>query len=111
MLDASALHNALRSEGLVPPEEDIHLLACSNRWRHALERVEAALDLPDVEELETEIESLENDVESAESDASIARSDLEEAQESLREAEAERDRALERAVELEAELAKLKGTP
>lgn len=114
-LDASTLHDALRAEGLVPESEDVHLLACSNRWRHAIERIETALGFPDVDELQSEIDSLEGDVEDAKADAAGYSSQLEEVKAELSEAEAagakaeaERDRALEHAVELEAELAKVR---
>jgi chromosome segregation ATPase len=112
MLSASTLHDALRSEGLVPPEEDVHLLACSNKWRHALERAYDSLgvdeDEDEDEDLQHEIDSLEEDFEEAQSDAVEARGQLEKAKEELAQAEGERDRALAHAIELEAELAKIR---
>jgi len=116
MLDASALHDALRAEGLVPPEEDVHLLSCSNRWHGALQRIDAELfgdddpsqlreDLEDAldsaQEAERQADALTRNVTELEAKLDCALLDLSNAQ-------GERDRALERVVELEAELAKLR---
>ncbi len=132
MLDASTLHDALRSEGLVPPEEDVHLLACSNRWHGALNRIDAELfgdDDPSelrekIEELEDEAQDLERKLSLSESDAdskgdtidelesqaSLHAHKVDDFERRIAELTGERDRALAHAIELEAALA-AKGTP
>ena len=88
MLDASTLHDALRAEGIVPEAEDVHLMACSNRWRHALMRASDAIQPEEVDELELHMCCASED-------------DLHEEAERADQAEKELEKALKRTAELE----------
>jgi len=108
MLDASTLHDALRSEGLVPPEEDVHLLACSNRWHGALHRVYDGLGLGDIadakamlDESQGEVASLEDLLEEARKETRAADKELVIAEKSRDDAMREAERHLSCIVQLE----------
>jgi len=56
------IHDALRSQGLVPPAEDIHFTACSTDYRTKMR--EALSEFDDIADLKRRIEELEGELDS-----------------------------------------------
>ncbi len=99
---SSELHDLLREHGLVPPDEDVHFVACSTDWRQnvnaasdwlidpddyaALEKKAEAAD-DRISELESEVSSLECKIEDIESERDGLKDDVMNLEQTIRELE------------------------
>ena len=102
------LHDALREQGLVPPHEDVHFVACSTDYRQKINAASDGLvDANDYERLEEKLAEAEDKIEALESEVTGLERKVEDLETDIADAEANTASFRKEAIELRAENTRL----